>query len=169
MKRGILIVGDENSPGMKLLERQLSEQLTRRSCPMGEEFFRPFGTETRAFVFRQKGHERTLSADWIAYLEKDMRRIFIHLENGVKISFYGSMEEAINQLGRTFCHCHKSYVVNMDKVADIGETMFYMKDGSEIPIGQRRYAEVRRRYEVYRDQKNLENLRFFESFSCFEM
>ena len=54
MKRGILIVGDENSPGMKLLERQLSEQLTRRTYPMEGEFFRPFGTEVRTFVFDRK-------------------------------------------------------------------------------------------------------------------
>jgi len=51
----------------------------------------------------------------------------------------------------------------------MSETMFYMVNGAEVPIGQRRLGEVRVRYENYRDQKNLEKLRFFESFSCFEM
>ena len=97
MKKGILIVGDENEIGMKLLEQQLSERLKRRDYPVEGECFWPGEKETGVFRFRQKGHERVLSTDWILYLEKDMRRIFVHLENGVKISFYGRMEEVLEQ------------------------------------------------------------------------
>ncbi|MBQ6949827.1 MAG: LytTR family transcriptional regulator DNA-binding domain-containing protein [Firmicutes bacterium] len=169
MKRAIMIVGEENELGMQVLEQQLAQQLKRRSFPQQGEWFFPGREEARVFSFRQKGHERKLSTDWIVYLEKDMRRIFIYLENGVKISFYSGMDEVMKQLGKNFCQCHKSFVINMDKVEKMSETMFYMVNGAEVPIGQRRLGEVRVRYENYRDQKNLEKLRFFESFSCFEM
>ena len=169
MKKGILIVGDENEIGMKLLEQQLSERLKRRDYPVEGEYFWPGEKETGVFRFRQKGHERVLSTDWILYLEKDMRRIFVHLENGGKISFYGRMEEVLEQLGKRFCQCHKSYVVNLDKVLGMTETSFHLKGGAEIPIGQRRHGKVSLCYKEHKEQKNLEKLRFFESFSCFEM
>ena len=169
MKKGILIVGDENELEMKLLEQQLSSQLTRRTYPVEGEYFWPGKEEPKVFCFQQNGHERQLSTDWILYLEKDMRRIFLYLENGVKITFYSGMDEVLKQLGKNFCQCHKSYVVNMDKVEEMTETMFRMRNGAEVPIGQRRLGEVRVRFQAHRDQKNLEKSRFFESFSCFEM
>ena len=169
MKRGILIVGDDNEPGMQALEQQLAVQLRRREYPVEKEYFWPGRGEPNVFTFHQRGHERKLSTDWILYFEKDKRRIFLYLENGVKISFYDGMDEVLKQLGRNFCQCHKSYVVNMDKVTEMSETMFRMCNGKEVPIGQRRLGEVRARFEAHRDQKNLEKLRFFESFSCFEM
>ena len=121
MKKGILIVGDENEIGMKLLEQQLSERLKRRDYPVEGEYFWPGEKETGVFRFRQKGHERVLSTDWILYLEKDMRRIFVHLENGVKISFYVRMEEVLREEERYYTKLFLQYGQKL--VGDMGETV----------------------------------------------
>ena len=169
MKKGILIIGEENERELQMLEEELALRLKRRTYPVEGEYFWPMDKEQSVLSFRQKGHERRIAADWIVYLDKDMRKIILHLEKHVRITFYGQVEEALKQLGNHFCHCHKSYVVNMDKVIKIEEDNFLMTDGSLVPIGQRRLAAVKPLYEAFKDQKTIEKQRFFESFSCFEI
>ena len=171
VKKGILILGDENDLRMKLLEQQLSKQMNLRPYPTEEEMIwgsaeaRPGGTLT----FRKNKQTRILSTDWIYYLEKQKRKVIIHFEKREPMAFYGSLEEALDQLGKNFCHCHKSYVVNLDKVDEMREESFHLSNGNMVPIGQRRRPEVQFYFERYELQKNIEKQRFFESFSCFEM
>ncbi|MBQ8589086.1 MAG: LytTR family transcriptional regulator [Firmicutes bacterium] len=167
MKKGILIVGNENDAKMKYLEEQLEGYLERMEYPLDDERFWAEETEPKVLQFRKNGQLRRLSTDWIVYLEKEMRKIWIYFERRDRLMFYMKMDDAWQQLGENFCQCHKSFIINMDKVEEMRDTCFIMNNGAVVPIGQRRRHDVAQKYETYREQKNIEKQRFFESFSCF--
>ena len=169
MKKGILIVGEENDYKLMQLEEYLAEYLRRREYPLEDERFWMEKREAEVLAFRKNGLDRRLSTDWIVYLEKEMRKIYLYFEKRDRLMFYSGMDEVVDQLGNNFCQCHKSYVVNMDKVEEMRDTCFVMSNGAVVPIGQRRRHDVACRYEAYQEQKNIEKQRFFESFSCFEI
>ncbi|MBO4991256.1 MAG: LytTR family transcriptional regulator [Firmicutes bacterium] len=166
--KGFVIIGNDGETKMKLLENQLKEDLGAREYVPREGGFFP-ADRSEVLSFRKGNRERHLSADRIVYLEKQLRKMIVALEGGGHVSFYGSMEEAMEQLADRFCRCHKSYAVNLEKVVTLEEGGFRMKDGSFVPVSQRRRREVRWRYEEFQEQKNIEKLRFPKTFSCFEL
>lgn len=84
----------------------------------------------------------------ILYLEKELRLIHVHTDNGV-ITCYGKFDDLWAYLAADFCRCHNSYVVNLDRVSRLQERMFQLENGEELVISQKRYQEVKRYYLDY--------------------
>lgn len=54
---------------------------------------------------------------------------------------------------RRFLRCHRSFLINMDEVADMKNGFFYMSDASVIPARQMERARLREAYEDYLFEK----------------
>lgn len=48
-----------------------------------------------------------------------------------------------------FFRCHRSYLVNLDKVIRIDRRDFTMEDGQQVPISAKSYPEARRRFQEW--------------------
>lgn len=59
------------------------------------------------------------------------------------LDFYGKLTEFMERLDQRFLQCHKSYAVNMERVARFQGESFLMETGIQIPISQSRRREVR--------------------------
>jgi DNA-binding LytR/AlgR family response regulator len=104
-------------------------------------------------VFTYKiGHE-TFKAQIkdIVYLESRDRKLMLHLADGRKEKFYGSLKKAYEeQLMRfDFLFIHASYVVNFDYVTSMKYNQLLLADSSApLPISQNNRNAVRERYHA---------------------
>lgn len=97
---------------------------------------------------RCKGAVKKLDISKILYVEAHLRevRIVTELES---ISAYNRFSEVCAMLDNRFINCHKSYLVNIDKVSQIYRLQFILKNNTVIPIAMARYDEVRKQYLTY--------------------
>lgn len=68
----------------------------------------------------------------------------------------GDIEKGLK--GQSFLRVHRSYLVNMHYVVDIGEKIRMQGLEEEIPIGRTRKKEVRRQYAAYAESERRKHL-----------
>ena len=78
----------------------------------------------------------------IVYCEVQGRKIYIHQENGMVTDYYDKLEEFERRLDRRFFKCHRSYLVNLDKVRGCHAGQATLSDGSEIPVSRLRERQL---------------------------
>lgn len=78
----------------------------------------------------------------IVYCEVQGRKIYIHQENGTITDYYDRLEELERRLDRRFFKCHRSYLVNLDKVRGCHAGQAALSDGSEIPVSRLRERQL---------------------------
>ncbi|MCL1917541.1 MAG: LytTR family DNA-binding domain-containing protein [Peptococcaceae bacterium] len=98
----------------------------------------------------KKGHDTfKVQIKDIIYLESYDRKLMLHLADGRKEEFYGSIKEVYQeQLKRFDClFIHNSYVVNYDYITALKfDHMLLADSGTALPISKHRRNEVRTRY-----------------------
>ena len=95
----------------------------------------------RTLVIRSDNEKRVLSANEIVYCEVIDRRIYIHMQSGETVSFYGKMEDVEGLLYNNFFKCHRSYIINLDCAVSFSGATVCMSDGSLIPVSRLRKKE----------------------------
>lgn len=85
----------------------------------------------------------------VLYIESLKRVRVAHLENGETFRVGVALSQLIDMLpaGR-FIYCHRSIVVNLDHVRELGADTLTLTDGTELPVGRRRVPEVRAALEA---------------------
>ena len=63
-----------------------------------------------------------------------------------------ALEEELND--SRFFRCHRSYLVNLDRVQQIDHKDFVMESGDRVPISSKCAAEARRRFQEWLLAKN---------------
>ena len=94
----------------------------------------------------------------IIYLESYDRKLILHLSDGRKEEFYGSLKDAYEeQLKRfDFLFIHASYAVNYDYVASIKYNQLFLSNSKNpLPISQNRRNEVRGNYFAITKRRKL--------------
>lgn len=85
-----------------------------------------------------------MNAEDIVYLESDKRHTIIHTKTGDKINAIISFAEIEKMLTSNFFRVHRCYIINTDYVSEIKTNKIIMYDNAEIPIPQRKYADIKR-------------------------
>lgn len=98
-------------------------------------------SKKRTLVIRSDNEKRVLCVNEIVYCEVMDRRIYIHMQSGETVSFYGKMEDFEKMLNSNFFRCHRSYIINPDCVAAFSGGNAHMSDGSLIPVSRLRKKE----------------------------
>lgn len=78
----------------------------------------------------------------ISYVESVKRKVRIVMD-GRTIEAYAKLEDVRRLLPSCFLQCHKSFLVNMARIALVERDSVRLLDGTEIPVSQKRRAEVR--------------------------
>jgi len=78
-----------------------------------------------------------ISYNHIVYLESFQKKIYVHTDNQ-RIGYYDSLSSLEEKLGDNFVRCHKSYIINTDKVVRISfsDMKIEMSNGAEIDISR---------------------------------
>ena len=91
----------------------------------------------------------------IQFLEKDLKRIIVHT-SGDPIPFYGRFIDIIDRLDERFLWCHRSYVINMDKIVWMADNEIYIVGNYHIHMGNNTFRIAKHIFSDYLDKKNTE-------------
>ena len=94
----------------------------------------------------------------IMYLESNGRKLILHLSNGKKEEFYGSIKDVYReQLSKfDFLFIHASYIVNFDYISKISYDRLLITDKEiPLPISQRKRNETREKYHTIMKRRRM--------------
>lgn len=97
---------------------------------------------------KNRNEMQTIPFSEILYIESALREVRIVTQRQ-SISAYIRISDLAKRLDYRFINCHKSYVVNLEKVEHIGGLQFILADGQAVPISQARYLEAKQRFMRY--------------------
>lgn len=84
----------------------------------------------------------------IKFFESNYRKVMLHADNGVA-EFYSSLSEIDQQTGDQFNQCHKSFIVNFDRVTSMERDHFVLDSGENVPISRSMADETREKFFRY--------------------
>ena len=84
----------------------------------------------------------------IFYLESNAHRALIYTDTE-NYSLYERLSTLKERLPSCFLACHKSYIVNMNKIKRIEKKVIILENLTEIPISKSQYATVKQTYFRY--------------------
>ncbi len=99
-------------------------------------------------IIKYKSNVTVIPFEEIYYLESNRHKVNIKLGDQ-EYQSTEKLEELKTHLGEQFLGCHKSYLVNMDKIAEIRKTELELINGEIIPISKKKYGETKARFFEY--------------------
>ena len=74
----------------------------------------------------------------IVFVESDRRKVRVHTTRSV-LESYSSLSDIAAVLPSNFVQCHKSFLINLSYVAELGKTDIVTTTGETVPVSQRRH------------------------------
>ena len=96
------------------------------------------------FFFKAGGERIRIDRRGILYLESRLRMLRLVTKTEEYV-FYAGLEDVQRQLGEEFLRCHKSFLVNLEKVVRFSKEQIVLEDGTNIPISRSYAKNVRQR------------------------
>lgn len=87
-------------------------------------------------LVRSNGALLQIMPDGIMYIESERRKVRIH-ERSRTIETYAKMADVEQGMPAQFVRCHKSFLVNMDYIAELRARDVVLIDGTVLPVSQR--------------------------------
>lgn len=77
-------------------------------------------------------------------MESLQRERIVHLASGEAIHLSASLEQIARELpAEQFVYCHRSIVVNLERVRSLATGELTLDDGTKLPVSRRRQAQLR--------------------------
>lgn len=93
----------------------------------------------------------------IIYIETYGKETLFHtLDGEIKTTSQLLLDDLKQHLGSAFLRCHRSYIINLNHVEAIRTNDFLMRNGSLVPIRQRRRLELRDAYAGFMSERLFE-------------
>lgn len=99
-------------------------------------------------VLQHSGSYHIVNAPALLYVES-RGRIMRTVTDQENIESYGKLSSLLFQLDKRFLQCHKSYLVNMERVKTFLGDRFLMDNGAVVPISQSRRKAVKQEFLSY--------------------
>ena len=124
-----------------------------------EDFFRLMDSACAActrerkhsLILRSKSGIVRLELEELVYCEVMGRTLTFHLNNGVVLESMGRLDDLCDQLVEypNFLRPHRSFLINMEYIANIAARSITMQDGAVVPLPHGKYSETKERYLSY--------------------
>ena len=95
------------------------------------------GSSGGCFSVERRGERQQIPWEQIYYFESREKKIFIRLR-GEEIGFSGTLDNLEEALPDHFQRCHRSFIVNMEKVDRVrfAENLILLWDGLSVPLSR---------------------------------
>lgn len=111
--------------------------------------YRAYEREAKSGVsVKTGGGLRIISAPSLLYVESHGRCLRL-VTDEEQVETYEKLKSFAEAVDRRFLICHKSFLVNMDRVRQYHGDCFIMDNGQKIPISQTKRKEVRELFTRY--------------------
>ena len=135
-------------PSSLLLKPVKKENLSLVVGEMMEAFSERFEQNDlpESFVIDSREGRQIIPLNQIYYIEAREKKIYIRTKQE-EYGFYETIENMEKQLPCTFCRCHRSYIVNMDKVMAIkvSQNLIELQGMLDVPLS-RSYKKTIKEY-----------------------
>ena len=106
-------------------------------------------TAKQVFFFKQNKNRLQVSFDEILYFEANRRKVKL-VTAEKEYEFYGKISELWEQLdANIFLQIHNSYVVNMEQIRQLSDSIVISKNEISLPISRHYRNHVRQRHFQY--------------------
>lgn len=104
------------------------------------------GDKDGCFVVERRGERQQIPWEQIYYFESRERKIFVRLR-GEEVGFSGTLDGLEGNLPGYFQRCHRSFIVNMEKVDKVrlGSNLIVLWDGLSVPLSRGYKQSVKER------------------------
>lgn len=89
----------------------------------------------RTLTIQSRGQKQKIRFSSIRYLESMGRKMFLYTDGG-SFETYMKMEDALSRLPEQFIQCHRSYIVNSDRIEKYCADEVVLTGGVPIPISR---------------------------------
>ena len=87
----------------------------------------------------------------IMYIETELRVVNIYTGNRA-YRFYGKIDDVTKYLNGNFYRCHKSCILNLEKIVRMEDGIFYFSGGTTLRVGKNKYQHTRNYYIKFLEQ-----------------
>ena len=101
--------------------------------------------DIRSLIIQTRDGNKKVRVDDIWYVESIKRNIVVH-EVDRQISLIKKLDEVEKMLPDYFLRCHKSFLVNADKIKRMESREFVLLNDIRIPISRTRHSEIKNRF-----------------------
>ena len=103
----------------------------------------------RRLAIRSGGKTRLVPVQQVAFVESNLRKVRVCLADGESLETYATLAGLLKKLPPTFVQCHKSFLVNMDHIAELRPDCVVLQSGDTVPISQARRKATREAFLSY--------------------
>ena len=121
-------------------------------------FLKITGLRTEVFAYKVGHNTCKVQMKDIICIESRDRKLILHIIDGRKEEFYGSLKDVYEQQLKNFdfLFIHASYVVNYDHITSIKYSQLFLADNNmPLPISQNKRNEIRERYFEIMKRRNI--------------
>ena len=124
----------EIAPSSLILRPLGPAEVDRVACEMLRAIC---GGSEDCFVIERRGERQRIPWDQIYYFESRGKKLYARLR-GEEIGFSGALEGLAETLPEGFRRCHRSFIVNMEKVDKVrfAENLILLWDGLTVPLSR---------------------------------
>lgn len=90
---------------------------------------------TGSLFVRSDGRNLRLNISDIEYVEGMSEYLKLHLSGQKPVIVLYSMKKMEERLPQNFMRIHRSYIVNLDMIVEVGKSRVVMKNGANLPVG----------------------------------
>ena len=105
-------------------------------------------TERKYMPIINRGEVVKIYFDEIVYIESESRKIIFHTDRN-NYSTYRKIEDVTALLPDSFHRCHKSCIINMEKVREMRDCVVYFENGMNIRMCRDKFAKSIQAYKGY--------------------
>jgi len=90
-----------------------------------------------------------LRASDIQYIESQGRKLCIFITDCM-YEVNMTMEQIVQMLPKTFYHCHRSYIINLDSVEQLSNGQVILHNKCVVPVARSKYEDLRQKLNAYK-------------------
>lgn len=102
------------------------------------------------FLYKVGHSKKTIKCEDIVFFEINNRVVTMHCSDKTEEVFYSTMDNLENGLDKSeFIRIHRSYIVNITKVASINSKNVICRDGTILPVGRKYTGKLKNQYSKF--------------------
>lgn len=121
------------------LRMPISQQALHKAFERADTEYRK--EKGQSFSISYKGRLIRILFSSVRYIESEKRKIILYTDNG-PFETYMTMETAKEHLPDFFVRCHRSYLVNMNRVRMYENGSVLLSDGESVPLSRTFQKEI---------------------------
>lgn len=102
-----------------------------------------------SLCFREKRELHLVSQDSVLYLERRLRKTYVYSNDVCYQTYEHPRAVLADAVDGSFCQCHQSFWVNLNRVSSMIEDHFRMDNGADVPISRSFQKLVRTRFFAF--------------------